>query len=164
MPQGLDHEMALNAILYAGEPEIQEMEVETSSTQLCPGKLVIVGTADYQCAVAGAASGMVLGVADVPSDQKLTAYYTPSIAGTVTKGFTAGDQIRVLRGDIVVKLIIKSNKTTVVGQRLVAATNGMVEPATADSGAPEDIVGYSLENKTTEGLTLCDWVLVKLTI
>jgi hypothetical protein len=156
MPQGLDHEMALNAILYAGQPEIQEMEVETT-TQFCPGKLVIANTAEYQCQVAPATSSIVLGVADVPSDEKLTAYYVPSAAGLVTTAFTAGDQIRVLRGDIVVKLIAISSATIAVGTRLISAANGMVTNGTTAG----QVVGYSLEAKT---LTTCDWVLVKLTI
>jgi hypothetical protein len=152
--------MALNTILYAGQPEIQEGEVQTSSTQLAPGRLVIAGTAAYQIAVAGAASTVVIGVADVPSDQKLTDYYVPSAGGAVTKGFTAGDQVRVLRGDIVVKLVCDSAQTVVVGTRLIAAANGMVTPGSD----PSQTIGYSLEDKTTDIATCCDWVLVKMTI
>jgi len=157
MPQGLNHEMIQNAILYAGQPEIQEMEVETV-TDFCPGKLVIANTAEYQAQIAGAASLLVLGVADVPSDEKLTDYYVPSAAGACTKTFTAGDQIRVLRGDIVVKVIAISSATIAVGTRLIAAaTLGMVTNGTT-AGA---VVGYSLEAKT---LTTCDWVLMKMVI
>jgi len=161
MPQGLDHEMILNGILYAGQPEIQEMEVETT-TQFCPGRLVVAGTAEYQCGPAQSASLVTLGVADVPSDKKLTDYYVPSAGGANTASFTAGDQIRVLRGDIVVKLVAISGQTIVVGTRLIVAANncGMVAAGTT-AGA---IVGYSLENKTTELTALCDWLLVKLTI
>ena len=159
MPQGLDHEMIKNAILYAGEPEIQEMEVKTVTT-FGPGRLVIADTTEYQCQVAGAGSAIVLGVADVPSDQKLTAYYTPTAGGALTKTFTAGDQIRVLRGDIVVKLVCDSAATIVVGTRLIAAAEGMVT-----SGATAgQCIGYSLEDKTTEIAECCDWVLVKLII
>ena len=159
MPQGLDHEMALNAILYAGEPEIQEMEVLTT-TALCPGKLVIADTTEYQCQVAPVDSEIVLGVADVPSNDRVKAYYTPTAGGATTKDFTAGDQIRVLRGDIVVKLIAKSAETIVVGTRLVPAALGMVKAGTTAGR----VVGYSLEIKTTELTACCDWLLVKLTI
>jgi len=151
--------MAQNAILYAGEPQIQEMEVETVTT-FGPGRLVIADTAEYQCQVAGDASAVVLGVADVPSDEKLTAYYVPSAAGTLTKTFTVKDQIRVLRGDIVVKLVCKSGETIVVGTKLVAAAAGMVKAGVTAGG----VVGYSLEDKTTAIAASCDWVLVKLTI
>ena len=159
MPQGLDHEMIKNAILYAGEPEIQEMEVKTVTT-FGPGRLVIADTTEYQCKVAGASSLVVLGVADVPSNQKLTAYYTPSAGGALTKTFTANDQIRVLRGDIVVKVVCDSAATIVVGTRLIAAAEGMV---TAGDTAGM-VVGYSLEDKTAEIAACCDWVLMKMVI
>jgi len=159
MPQGLDHEMIKNAILYAGQPEIQEMEVRTVTT-FGPGRLVIADTTEYQCQVAADASTIVLGVADVPSDQKLTAYYTPTAGGALTKTFTANDQIRVIRGDVVVKLVAKSAETIVVGTRLVAAAAGMVK-AGATAG---QCIGYSLEDKTTEISACCDWLLVKLII
>lgn len=159
MPQGLDHEMALNAILYAGQPEIQEMEVETVTT-FAPGRLAIANTYEYSAQVAGAASAVVLGVADVPSDKKLTDYFTPSAGGALTATFTAGDQIRVLRGDIVVKLVAKSGETIAVGTRLIPAAAGMVA-AGATAG---QCVGYSLEDATTRIAACCDWILVKLII
>ena len=160
MPQGSTQAMDLNAILVSGSPVIEEMEVETSATQFCPGKLVIAGTADYQCAVAPTTSAIVIGVADVPSDQKLTAYYVPSAGGAVTKGFTAADQIRVLHGDCVVKLIGLSGQTIVVGTKVISAANGMIQ-AGATAG---QCIGYSLENATVRLSTKCDWVLVKLII
>ena len=159
MPQGLI--TPNNSILYAGQPEIQEMEVETVG-EFCPGKLVIVDTADYQCQVAGVDASDVLGVADVPSDQKLTAYFTPSAGGAVTKTFTAGDQIRVLRGDIVVKVILLSGETITVGERLAAAANGMVKAITAD-GPAEDVVGYALDTPA-DMADKCCWILMKMTI
>jgi hypothetical protein len=159
MPQGLDHEMIQNAILYAGQPEIQELEVLTT-TQFCPGKLVMTDTTEYQCKAAGAAELLVLGVADVPSDQRLKYYFTPSAGGAVTYAFTAGDQIRVLRGDIVVKVIAISGETIGVGTRLIGAANGMVAAGTT-AGA---VVGYSLEDKTAEIAACCDWLLMKMTI
>ena len=155
MPQGLIQ--PANAILYAGQPVIQEMEVETVS-EFCPGKLVIVDTEDYQCQVATVGAATVLGVADVPSDKKLTDYITESAAGTVTTTFTVKDQIRVLRGDIVVKLMALSGETIAVGTKLVAAANGLVK-AGATAG---QCIGYSLESPTLT--TSCKWVLVKLTI
>jgi len=155
MPQGLIQ--PANAILYAGQPVIQEMEVETVS-EFCPGKLVIVDTEDYQCQVSTNGSVIVLGVADVPSDEKLTDYITESAAGTVTTTFTAKDQIRVLRGDIVVKLMALSGETIAVGTKLVSAANGLVK-AGATAG---QVIGYSLESPTLT--SSCKWVLVKLTI
>ena len=156
MPQGLI--TPNNAILYAGQPLIQEMEVETT-TEFCPGKLVIVDTADYQCQAAGAASTAVLGVADVPSDKKLTDYYTPSAGGAVTEAFTAADQIRVLRGDIVVKVIVISGATVTVGTKMIAAANGMVTNGTAAG----QVVGYALDTPA-DIATKCCWMLMKMTI
>jgi hypothetical protein len=160
MPQGLI--VPNNAILYAGQPVIQEMEVLTT-TEFCPGKLVMTDTTDYQCKASTTATPTVLGVADVPSDQKLTDYYTESAGGAVTKEFTVKDQIRVLRGDIVVKVILLSGEDVDVGERLVSAANGMVAACTGDSGAPEDIVGYSLQD-TGGAATTCKWILMKMTI
>jgi hypothetical protein len=155
MPQGLIQPN--NAILYAGEPVTQEMEVLTT-TEFCPGKLVVTDTNDWDCKAAGATSSTVIGVADVPSDQKLTDYWTSSAGGANTKSFTAGDQIRVLRGDIVVKLIAISGATIAVGTKLISAANGMVTNGTSAG----QVIGYSLESPVLT--SCCDWVLVKLTI
>jgi len=159
MPQGLDHEMIQNAILYAGQPEIQEMEVLTG-TDFCPGRLVIADTAVYQCQVAGAGSLLVLGVADVPSDKKLSWYWAAPAngEGDPAHDFEAKDQIRVLRGDIVVKLVAVSGATINVGTRVYPSTIGMVTNTVVSGGT----IGYSLEKKGT--LAKADWVLVKLTI
>lgn len=159
MPQGAI--IPNNAILAAGQPIILEMEVLTT-TQFCPGKLVIYDTTDYQCKAAGAAAPDVLGVADVPSDKKLTDYYTESAGGAVTVAFTAADQIRVLRGPIRVKVILKSGETVTPGESLVAAANGMVAACTGDSGAPEDIVGKAVTSVSASGT--CDWILMDMTI
>jgi hypothetical protein len=161
MPQGLSHEMLARGILYAGEPEIQEMEVLTPGA-LCPGRLVIAETTEYQCTVAGVDSKLVLGVADVPSDKRVDYYYSPTAGGANTFNFTAADQIRVLRGDVVVRVVGLSGQTIVVGTRLVPAANGMVKAAAGTEA--DEIVGYSLEIKTAELAACCDWLLMKMTI
>jgi hypothetical protein len=155
MPQGLIQ--PANAILYAGEPEIQELEVKTA-TNLAPGRLVIQDTNAWDVKVAGAAALLVLGVADVMSDKKLTDMQTEIATGAPLETYSAGDQIRVLRGDIVVKCLAVSGATIAVGTRLIAAANGMVTAGTT-AGA---VIGYSLEAPTLT--SLCKWVLVKLTI
>ena len=157
MPQGPIQ--PANAILYAGTPVTAEMEAETVTT-FGPGRLVIADSTAYQAQVAGATSALVLGVADVPSDEKLTEYYVPSAGGALTKTFTAGDQIRVLKGDIIVKLVAKSGETIAVGTRLISAAAGMVA-AGATAG---QCIGYSIEDVTTAIAASCGWVLVKLTI
>ena len=160
MPQGLDSTMIINKILYAGTPVYQEMEIETQDT-IAPGRLLIKGTAQYQCAVAGATSLEVIGVADVMADRKLTLMQTETAAGTPLDYYDAGDQIRVIRGDVIVKLLLLSGQTITVGERVEAAANGMVQTETADgSGAA---IGYAVENSTAPA-TCCEWILVKLII
>jgi len=160
MPQGLDSGMILNKILYAGQPNYQELEVETQDT-IAPGRLVITGTAQHQCKIAGATSLEVIGVADVMADVKLTAMQTEVPLGTPLDYYDASDQIRIIRGDVIVKLLLKSGQTITVGERVEAAANGMVQTETADgSGAA---VGYAVENSTAPA-TVCEWILVKLII
>lgn len=157
MPQGKIQPS--NAILESGTPIIQEYEAETV-THLAPGRLVITETNDWNITVATAASLGVLGVADVPSDEKLTSMQAnETVSGAPTTTFTAGDQVRVLRGDIVVKLLLVSGETITVGERIEAAANGMCQAYTT---ALADI-GYSLED-SGGATTTCNWILVKLTI
>ena len=157
MPQGLISPS--NAILYAGEPEIQEMEVKTA-TNLAPGRLVIQDTNAWDVKVAGDGALLVLGVADVMANKKLTAMQTEIATGVPLTTYSAGDQVRVLRGDIVVKLLAKSGSTIAVGTRVMAAANGMIKQFSGT--AADALIGYSLEAPTLTAL--CKWVLVKLTI
>ena len=156
MPQGVIQ--PANAILYAGQPEVQELEVETT-TSFGPGRMVATDTNAWQVEVAGAASIICLGIADVPSDKKLTDMQVCHTAtGAVTTAFTAGDQIRVLRGDIVVKGILVSGQTITVGEKLECAALGMLQTASVDQA----VVGYALENVTAGNY--CEWILFKMTI
>lgn len=154
MPQGVVQ--PANAILYAGTPVTQEMEVKTIAN-LAPGRLVITDSNDWDIKVAGAAALTVLGVVDVMEDVKLTSMQSESASGAPTTTYAAKDQVRVLRGDIVVKLLVKSGETIAVGTKVEAAANGMIQAATTDQA----VIGYSLESPTT---TNCVWCLVKLTI
>jgi hypothetical protein len=157
MPQGLDSDMIANKILYAGEAVYQEMEVETIAN-LAPGRLLITDTAEYQVQVAGAAALDVVGVADVMGDKKLTLMQTETAGGAPLTTYAAGDQIRVIRGPVVVKLLLLSGETITVGERLEAAANGMCRAYTT---ALADI-GYALEARSAPAT--CKWILVKLTI
>lgn len=160
MPQGLDSDMILNKILYAGQPNYQEMEVETQDT-IAPGRLLIKGTAQYQCKVATAGSLEVIGVADVMADVKLTAMQTEIATGVPLDYYDAKDQIRVIRGDVIVKLLLKSGETITVGERVEAAANGMVVTEAVDGSGKA--IGYAVENSTAPA-TVCEWILVKLII
>jgi hypothetical protein len=157
VPQGLENEMIANGILYAGQPEIQELEALTV-TSFAPGRCVITDTNQWSCQTGTAASIIVLGVADVPSDKKLTEMQTETAAGTPLVTFTAGDQIRVLRGDIVVKVLLKSGQTITVGEKLESAALGMVQTASVDQA----VIGFALEDITSGNY--CKWILMKMTI
>jgi len=161
MPQGNTAAMTANAILVAGQPIIVEKEARTV-TDLAPGRLVIYDTTDYQCTYAGAAAPDVIGVCDVPSDKKLTDFTWTAKTGVCTATVTAGDQLRILRGPIRVKVILLSGETVTVGESLVAAALGMVAACTGDSGAPEDIVGKAAT--ASSGSVTCDWILMDMTI
>jgi len=152
MPQGLIKPN--NAILYAGEPEIQELEAE--GTLILPGRLVMAGTAEYQCKVGTAAgAATILGVADVESGQRRQEAGTTS--PDCATDYDAGDQVRVLRGDIVVLVVAASGSTIAVGTRLEAVDAGCVHQFAT---APKDI-GYALQAKTGNDNT---YILAKLTI
>lgn len=159
MPQGLNASMIANKILYAGQPNYQELEVETQDT-IAPGRLLIKGTDQWQCKIATAASTEVIGVADIMPDWKLTLMQTEIATGVPIDYYDANDQIRVIRGDVVVKLMAKSGEAINVGTKVVAAANGMIAAGTTAG----QVVGYSLEKAQTRIATVCKWVLVKLTI
>ena len=139
MPQGLIQ--PANSILYAGYPKYLELEVE-SGTNMYPGRLVITGTAEYQCNVAGDNAANVLGVLDVePNELRETIY-------------AAGDQARIITGDCVVLLKKASGATITVGLKVQPAANGMVdEYATAGTE-----VGYALQAADGDD---DEWILVK---
>ena len=157
MPQGLENEMIKNAILYAGTPVYQELEVETQDT-IAPGRFLIKGTAQHQCEIATAGTIESIGVADIASDWKLTDMQTETCAGTPLDYYDSGDQIRVLRGDIVVKVLLKCGETITVGEHLEVAANGMV--VTTVDATKE--VAQSLENITSGNY--CKWLLVRMLI
>ena len=155
MPQGSI--IPDNSILVAGQPIILEKEARTI-TNLAPGRLVIFDTTDYQCTYAGAAAPDVIGVADCPSDKRVSDYTFTAKTGVLTTTFTAGDQIRVLSGPVDVKLMAVSGATIAVGTRLVSAAAGMV----SNGATAGQCVGYSLDAPTLT--TACKWIRVHLLI
>ena len=155
MPQGLIKPS--NAILYAGKPQYQELEAE--STGIKPGRLVMTGTAEWQCKVGTAAgAATILGVADVePTERRQTTTTTDPDNATA---YSAADQVRVLRGDVVVMVVAASGETINVGTRLEAGNAGVVK---AWATSPKD-VGYALTAKPTNGGDDNEWILMKCTI
>ena len=160
MPQSLDSGMILNKILYAGTPVYQELEVETDAT-IAPGRFLITGTAQHQCKVGTAGTVEAIGVADVMADRKLTLMQTETAAGTPLDTYDAGEQIRVIRGPVIVKVLLKSGETITVGERVEVAANGMVVTEAVDGSGKA--VAYAVENSTAPA-TCCEWLLVQLLI
>lgn len=142
MPQGLVQPS--NAVLYAGDPLVIEMEVKTA-TRMYPGRLVITDSNEWDIKVCTSGATTALGVLDVePTELKTTVY-------------DAADQARVLHGDIVVLLRKDSGGAVAIGDRLIPADSGMVQKGTT-AGA---VVGYALQAVAAQ--TKAD-LLVKLTI
>lgn len=138
-----------NAILVSGNPIYEEYEVE-SGTSMYPGHLVIKGTGAHQINVAGDNSVAVVGVLDVMPDKNLAEMYENSTT------YSAGDQVRVIRGDCVVKLRKASGATITVGLKVQAAASGEVDQyATANAD-----VGIAEEAKSGDD---AEWIIVKLT-
>jgi len=141
MPQGLVK--PANGILYAGQPVVTEYEVKTATTML-PGRLVMTDTNEWDIKVCTTGATTCLGVLDVePGELRTTAY-------------DAGDQARVLSGDIVVLLTKDADLAITIGDKVIPANSGMIQIGTT-AGA---VVGYALQAGVAASATL----LVKLTI
>jgi len=147
---------AVNAILVSGNPIYEEYELEGTMTYAYPGKLVVKGTAAYQCQIAGDDSTEVIGVLDVMPDKNLTTMYTDSAP------YTVKDQVRVIRGDCVVMLRADHAATITVGLKVQAAPEGNVDEyatANADVGIAEE----AFTGPGEPGATADHWLIVKLT-
>lgn len=139
-----------NAILISGNPIYEEYEVETAAN-MYPGKLVITGTNPEQVVVATDNSVAVVGVLDVMPDKNLKEMYDDSTT------YAVGDQVRVIRGDCVVKLRADHAATITVGLKVQAGPDGNVDEyatANADVGIAEE----AFSAQATD-----DWIIVKLT-
>lgn len=127
MPQGLIQ--PANGILYAEQPIVHEMEVKTASS-CYPGRLVITDTNEWDIKVCTSAATTALGVLDVePGNLRAVQY-------------DAADQARVLSGSCIVLMTADSIGTGItIGQTLIPANTGMVQPGTT-AGA---VIGVALQ-------------------
>lgn len=115
-----------------------------------PGKLVKAGTLEHQVVVCTNGADAV-GVLDVMEDKNLQTMYSDSTT------YAQNDQVRVIRGDCVVKLRADHAATIGIGDRVYASDTGNV-----DEGVHSDaFVGIS-EEDFSAGAT-DDWIIVKLT-
>lgn len=142
----------INSILISGEPHIEEFEVETAAN-MYPGKLVIMGTGSHQVVVATDNSTAVIGVLDVMPDQDVSTMYSD------TTTYAVGDQVRVLSGDITVRLRGDHADSISLGEAVQAAPDGNIDTlATANAK-----IGIA-EDAHTGGAGESDsWVIVHLT-
>ena len=116
----------IGSIVVSGEPDIQYLNVETSTAYFLPGRLVVKGTHDNDIAVCGV-GGVAIGVLGYEQASKK---YRPATRATV---YATGDQAPVLkRGKgATVMLYLAQAQTVVKGSKLVPAANGMVGLASA---------------------------------
>jgi hypothetical protein len=143
MPQGILAKGGVgNAILYAGDPVVREMEI-TTAADCYPGRLVESDGTDSGVVVGTDNSVVILGVLDRDATKLLTTIYT------------VNDQARVLSGDIIVWVVAVSGATITRGLKVQCAGAGKVDQYATVNGA----VGYSLHAKS--GAT-DEWILVKL--
>lgn len=141
-----------HGILVSGEPHIEEFEVETAD-YMYPGKLVKMGTASHQVVACTDNSTGCIGVLDVMPDKSVGDMYNDSST------YAAGDQVRVLSGDITVRLRGDHADSISVGEAVQPAPEGNVDPlATANAK-----IGVA-EDAHTGGASQTDsWVIVHLT-
>ena len=154
-----------NAILVGGNPLVQELTAEGSGIK--PGRLVITGTATHQCKVATVATKeTVIGVADVMPDitrQTVTSGVKNTGPDNATE-YTAGDQVRVLKGPIRVLLVAGSGETINVGTRLEASGGGIVVTCTGDLSG-ETVADQIASAVTTKaGTADNEWLIADLLI
>mgnify|MGYP000899663219 FL=1 len=158
-----------NKIVVAGEPLVQELNVETA-TNVYPGRLVKKGTNDNDIVVCGAGENCI-GWAGY--EQITNAGYMPTDVDTIYAQYA---QAPVLYGGgFVVVAKLADNQTIAKGDRLVAAANGEVSEAlaaacttgsatasavvsttptiTGSVGIGGIVVGIAMETVTTSGAT-----------
>ena len=143
-----------NSILVAGEPIIEEYEVETE-TNMYPGKFVIKGTGAHQVLVATAASVAVIGILDVMPSYNCAKMYTDLTP------YAAGTQVRVLRGDCVVRARVDHSAVITVGLKVEVLGEGNVgqyTTANADVGISEE----AFTGTGSPGAAADNWINIHL--
>lgn len=139
-----------NAILVSGNPIYEEYEVETAAN-MYPGKLVKAGSDERYVVVCAADGTTGLGVLDVMPDQNLQTMYTDSTT------YSQYDQVRIIRGDCVVKMRADHAATIAIGAKVYAGPDGNV-----DEGVTTDaLVGIAEEDAAPSATDV--WINVKLT-
>ena len=138
MPQGWVHP-ANKVVVSPANPLAFEAEVGANATAayMLPGRVVIYDTNDKDIRESTKACDGILGFLDVAS-------------GVIeATHFAVGDQVKVVCGECIAKLLLSGTTTAVVpGTALIAAVYGKVmKQAVGTMGAQGCVVGHSLESK-----------------
>jgi len=140
------------SILVAGVP--LEMEFEAAG-DIYPGDLVEFDTSDCpRIKAATADSNGVIGVADI----SMGSYTGRGAKRTVN--YEAGDQVKVISGDILVMLRLAASNAITCGDHLQPAESGEVKPFVCGTDNDCQLVAQALESKA-EDTTQMQWILAK---
>ena len=121
----------LHKILVGGDPIVEELVTE--GTDVKPGLLAIPGTGDHQVKPAGLSAENVIGVVDYDAKRPLTEAYPNNYS------------VRILKGNIVVVLTLKSGNNVTKGTRLQSEANGMCKPL-PNTENYQRLIGYAEES------------------
>lgn len=155
MPQ--NYVMPANSILIHGVPLWEEFEAAPGSAIL-PGDLVEFDTrycADGEAKIMECAEGSedFLGVAE------------QSHAGDADDAFSAGDQVRVMSGDIIVRMRLEAGNEVTCGDLLKPAASGEIQPLDCEAGTHDPADNPCLlaaqARASYSSATLVQWVIVK---
>ena len=134
MPQGLVKPS--NQVVVAGNPLKVEMEIgANASTDCLPGRLVIFDTVDFTVVAASAKADNVVGFLGSASDKLEATQYA------------AGDEVQVIMGECIAKLLLLASENVARGDPLVAANNGKVAKQAVGAMAGQgSVIGWALES------------------
>jgi len=115
-----------HSIVVAGLPLYMEFEhaAEVTTAAILPGDLVeFAGTTNCDVKAAQDDSTIVIGVADI-SPQSAS---TPPRGGDRTTAYQEGDQVKIVRGPLLVMLRIKTSEDISCGEMVQPAASGEVK-------------------------------------
>ncbi len=148
MPQFLPK--PANQIVVAGNPLKVEMEIGANATaaKMLAGRVVVFDDADGTVKEAGAKADDPVGFLDVAPDKKESDAYAVS------------DQIMVVVGECIAKLLLLANENVTRGEPLVCAADGkLAKLGVGAMGAQGTVVAHAWEssNVTTDAEILVHW-------
>ncbi len=150
-----------HSIVVAGLPLYMEFEqgTETGTAAILPGDLVEFTSPGADCTVkAGQAdSETIIGVADI-SPQSAT---TPPRGGDRTTAYAAGDQVKIVRGPLLVMLRIATSQDIACGEFVQPAASGEVKAYICVTDNDCQRIAQAMET-TSISTTTFQWALFAL--